>query len=176
MANSSIVELTQSYFDLYNSMVDQSFNMAGLNTELHSSSENVPVEPFEVGSVSTETTEVTEKDIAEFASVSNDYNPLHMDESYSEDGPFGEKIAHGVLCLSIVSSALSRYDGDIIFKELQSVSFTSPVFVGDTITAETTIEEIDGIDATAKFTVYNQDNTEVVSGVALIMDGSELNL
>ncbi|MEL7232057.1 MAG: MaoC family dehydratase, partial [Pseudomonadota bacterium] len=51
---------------------------------------------------------ITEKDIDLFAEVSGDRNPLHMDEAYASQTPFGQRIAHGALTASYISGILGN--------------------------------------------------------------------
>ena len=51
---------------------------------------------------------VTEADIVNFAGISGDYNPLHIDEEFAKKTRFGARIAHGVLTLSIMNRALGK--------------------------------------------------------------------
>lgn len=51
---------------------------------------------------------VTETDIVAFAGLSGDFNPLHMDRAFAAAAPHGERIAHGLLVLSILSGLSTR--------------------------------------------------------------------
>ena len=81
---------------------------------------------------------VTEADVTMFAALSGDYNRLHTDAEYARSGPFGERIAHGLLGLSMVFGLLYRdgidSDGAVAFLGL-SWKFTAPIKFGDTIHA-----------------------------------------
>jgi acyl dehydratase len=81
---------------------------------------------------------VTEADVAMFAALSGDYNRLHTDAEYAAQGPFGERIAHGLLGLSIVIGLAFRTDidpdGVVAFLGL-SWKFSGPIKFGDTIHA-----------------------------------------
>lgn len=78
---------------------------------------------------------VTETDIVIFAGLSGDYNVLHTDAEFMKTSLFGERIAHGLLGLSI-SSGLSTRSGRplaiIAFMELRW-KFKAPIKIGDTI-------------------------------------------
>jgi acyl dehydratase len=81
---------------------------------------------------------VTESDVAQFAGLTGDYNRLHTDAEYMKSSPFGERIAHGLLGLSIANGLKYRTDMDsdgvIAFLGL-TWSFTGPIRLGDTIHA-----------------------------------------
>ena len=96
-------------------------------------------EEFQIGeSVETPGRTVTESDVMAFAALSGDYNQLHTNVEYAKETMFGERIAHGLLALSIVSGLTSR----IGFAEETVEAFISlewkfraPVKFGDTIRA-----------------------------------------
>jgi acyl dehydratase len=81
---------------------------------------------------------VTEADVTMFAALSGDFNRLHTDAEYALSGPFGERIAHGLLGLSMIVGLLYRAgidsDGAVAFLGL-SWRFTAPIKFGDTIHA-----------------------------------------
>ena len=81
---------------------------------------------------------VTEADVPLFAALSGDYNRLHTDAEYAAQGPFGERIAHGLLGLSMVIGLAFRTeidpDGAVAFLGL-SWKFSGPIKLGDTIHA-----------------------------------------
>jgi acyl dehydratase len=81
---------------------------------------------------------VTEAEVTLFAALSGDYNRLHTDAEYAAQGPFGERIAHGLLGLSIVIGLAYRTeidpDGALAFLGL-SWKFSGPIRFGDTIHA-----------------------------------------
>lgn len=94
-------------------------------------------EDFEVGAQRvTEARQVTDEDIRAFAAVSGDYNPLHMDDEYAAAGPFGRRIAHGLLGL-VIASGLMNASGLtaetlVAFLGLEW-GFRRPVFPGDAV-------------------------------------------
>jgi acyl dehydratase len=81
---------------------------------------------------------VTEADVVAFAGLTGDYNRLHTDAEYMRASPFGERIAHGLLGLSIANGLKYRTDMDsdgvIAFLGL-SWQFTAPIRLGDTMHA-----------------------------------------
>ena len=83
---------------------------------------------------------ITEADIVNFAGLSGDFIELHMSEEWSRTGPFGKRIAHGLLVLS-VSSGLTVQLGQttdtvIAFYGIDRLRFTKPTFIGDTVHVE----------------------------------------
>ena len=79
---------------------------------------------------------ITEADIVLFAGLTGDYNPLHTDAEYARDTIFGQRVAHGLLGLSIASGLgwrIGFLEGTVeAFRDLEW-KFSQPVFIGDTI-------------------------------------------
>ncbi len=117
---------------------------------------------------------VTEADIVLFAGLSGDYNLIHTDAEYSKSQVFGQRVAHGLLVLSIASGMAVRLgfmeDTIIAFRGLEW-KFTAPVFAGDTIRLRVAVEEIkpmprlDGGLVRFKMEVLNQRSETVNRGV-----------
>ena len=100
-------------------------------------------EEFEVGDeVLSPGRTVTEADIVAFAALSGDYNPLHTDAEYAKGTIFGERVAHGLLGLSIASGQIERLGfiaGTVeAFMGLEW-KFRGPIKIGDTIHVETKV-------------------------------------
>jgi acyl dehydratase len=88
---------------------------------------------------------VTEADIVQFAGLSGDYNPLHVNEEYCKTTMFGTRIAHGPLVYAIAAGLLFQlhlYDDTLIaFLGFEDLRFTKPVKAGDTIHARVKVLE-----------------------------------
>ncbi|NWF92915.1 MAG: MaoC family dehydratase [Syntrophaceae bacterium] len=115
---------------------------------------------------------ITEADIRDFAKVTGDFNPIHLDQVYAEKTIFKERIAHGVLSIGLISSILGNIlpgHGTIYLS--QEVRFLAPVRIGDTITAKVEVIEIIPEKNRVKFrtTCTNQTGKEVVDGTAWAM-------
>jgi acyl dehydratase len=81
---------------------------------------------------------VTETDIVNFAGISGDYNSIHTDAEFSKATPFGERIAHGLLGLSITTGLIMQLgvmDGTVIAFMGLEWKFKAAVKIGDTIRA-----------------------------------------
>jgi acyl dehydratase len=103
-------------------------------------------EDLEVGRVfPTPARTVTEADLVNFAGVSGDFNPIHTDEEYAKETPFGRRVAHGLLVLAMLTGLRLRtgvFEGTLItWLEIRRYRFLKPVFIGDTIRGETEIAE-----------------------------------
>ena len=87
---------------------------------------------------------ITETDIVNFAGISGDWNLIHTDAEYSKSQMFGQRVAHGLLILSIASGQAVRLgfmeDTIMAFRGLEW-KFVKPVLIGDTIRLRVTIEE-----------------------------------
>jgi 3-hydroxybutyryl-CoA dehydratase len=82
---------------------------------------------------------VTEADIVAFAALTGDYNPLHCDAEYAKGTIFGERIAHGLLGLSIASGQAERLgflEGTVEAFTSLEWKFRGPIKIGDTVHVE----------------------------------------
>ena len=91
-------------------------------------------EEFFVGQkVTTVGRTVTEYDINTFAGLSGDFNQIHTDAEFSRKTPIGQRIAHGILGLSIASGLAMRtgiLEGTVIvFREIAEWKFVKPIFI-----------------------------------------------
>jgi len=79
---------------------------------------------------------ITEHDVVAFAGLSGDYNPLHTDKEFARETPFGERIAHGMLGLSVATGLAARLgfiDGTALAFLGLDWKFKKPILMGDTI-------------------------------------------
>ncbi len=85
---------------------------------------------------------ITEGDIVTFAGLSGDHSQIHTDAEYARGTPYGQRIAHGLLGLSVAVGLLVQVgfiEGTIIaFREL-TWKFSLPIFIGDTLNARATV-------------------------------------
>ena len=96
-------------------------------------------EEFQIGdALETRGRTITESDVVQFAGLSGDYNQLHTDAEYAREAMFGERIAHGLLGLSIASGLSSRLgfaEGTVEAFVSLDWKFRAPIKLGDTIRA-----------------------------------------
>lgn len=131
---------------------------------------------FKVGDKVQSSMEITEKTVQQFAEMSGDFNPIHMDENYAKTTRFGKRIAHGMISGALISRTLATELGPGGIYLAQTMRFLNPVFIGDTITAflsVTNVREEKGI-AIVETIVRNQKNEICVKGEATIMKGEFL--
>lgn len=110
-------------------------------------------------------------DVAAFAEVSKDKNPLHIDPIYAKNTRFGKPIVHGALFFSHFSRVFGTIwpgEGSIYLK--QNIEFLRPIFVGDEATLEIECKSIDLIKKRATFlcTFFNLENKIACQGEAEI--------
>lgn len=92
---------------------------------------------------------ITETDVVNFAGLSGDFNQIHTDAEYSQGTPVGQRVAHGLLVLSIASGLAMRtgiLEGTVIyFREINDWKFVKTVAIGDTIHVEMEVVETKAI-------------------------------
>ncbi len=86
---------------------------------------------------------VTERDIALFAELSGDANPIHLSDDFAAGTKFGQRIAHGMLTASLISALLgTRLPGPGAVYLSQTLTFLAPVRIGDVVTARVEVAEL----------------------------------
>lgn len=87
---------------------------------------------------------ITADDVAAFARLSGDFNALHLDGEFAARTEFARPVVHGFLHASLLSTLIGmKLPGRGALYVSQSIEFTRPVFVGDSVEARATIEKID---------------------------------
>ena len=131
-------------------------------------------EEFEVGdSIESAGRTVTEADIVQFAMLSGDWNQIHTDAEYAKEQMMGERIAHGLLVLSIASGLAVRLgfmeETVVAFMGLEW-EFRKAVKIGDTVRVRATVAEkkemrrLGGGYVWFKLDILNQDDQRVHRG------------
>jgi 3-hydroxybutyryl-CoA dehydratase len=101
------------------------------------------IEDMQPGLTRTIAKTITEKEIALFAEVSEDQNPVHLDEDYASSTLFKGKIAHGMLSAALFSAIIGeQLPGHGAIYLSQSLKFTAPVRPGDHVVAEVSVAEV----------------------------------
>ena len=141
-------------------------------------------EEFESGErISSAGRTVTEADLVAYAGLSGDYNQIHTDAEYSKNTPVGQRVAHGLLGLSIASGLAVQtgiLEGTIItFREVNEWRFLNPIFIGDTIRVDMEVMEkkslrrIGGGLVEIKLEVINQQSEVVQRGTWTVLVASK---
>jgi acyl dehydratase len=103
-------------------------------------------EDFEVGDTFvTPGRTIGAAEISQFAGLSGDFNPIHTDDAFAEASPFGQRIAHGLLGLTVMTGLSIRlgiwHASTIALLGIEDWRFVNPIFAGDTVHAR--IEIVD---------------------------------
>ena len=115
---------------------------------------------------------LSESDIYLFAGITGDLNPAHVNSVTAGEGMFKQRIAHGMLSASFISTVLAMHlPGPGTIYVSQEVQFRAPVFIGDTLTARAEATEKLEERRWVKFhtTVTNQHDKVVVDGHAVVI-------
>ncbi|HEU5095195.1 MAG TPA: MaoC family dehydratase [Reyranella sp.] len=114
---------------------------------------------------------VTDADIAAFAGVSGDTNPIHLHDGFARTTRFGKRIAHGMLSGSFISTVIgTKLPGPGAVYVSQTMAFMAPVMIGDTITAVATVTAID--EKRRRVTL----KTQCLNGEKVVIDGEAVVL
>jgi acyl dehydratase len=126
---------------------------------------------------------VAESDIMTFAGLTGDYNQIHTDAEFSKGTQFGQRIAHGLLGLSIAVGLLMRtgtLEGTALaFREIIEWKFIKPVFIGDTIHVELEARELKAMPraggglAYVALEVKNQKDETLMRGTLAVLVASK---
>ena len=120
---------------------------------------------------------LTDADVLMFTGVSGDTNPLHSNRDFASKTPFGEPIVHGMLTASLISTLIgTKLPGPGCIYMDQSLKFTVPVRVGDTVVARVEILELDDDRPYATLeTICSVDDTVVLKGQAKVKVPRKIN-
>jgi len=130
------------------------------------------IDELSVGQVAELAKTVTESDIVLFAGVTGDFNPVHVDAEAAKQSVFGQRIAHGMLSAGFISAVLGmRLPGPGSIYLSQTLRFTKPVRIGDTVTARVEVVEVIAAKRRVRLatTCRNQNDEVVVEGEAVVM-------
>lgn len=129
------------------------------------------IDKLSTGDAAEFTKTVSESDIYQFAGVTGDLNPAHINETYAAGTFFKTRIAHGMLSAGFISAIFGMQlpgPGTIYLK--QELKFMAPVRIGDTVTARVEVVEVmaEKNRIRARTTCTNQDGTMVLDGEAVV--------
>ena len=124
---------------------------------------------------------ITEADLATFAGLYGEFNPIHVDAVAAGEGPYGQRLVHGILVLAVTSGLrqqLGVFHGSMrAMLEIRSWRFLRPVLIGDTITAVTTVVGLkptskgDAGVVTQRVDAINQHGETVQTGELVLLMG-----
>jgi 3-hydroxybutyryl-CoA dehydratase len=127
---------------------------------------------MKIGDIYEKKFQVTSTQILQFAKVSSDFNPIHIDTKFAQETPFKKPIAHGFLTASFISSVLGNdFPGKGTIYISQSIEFKAPVYANDIITVSIKlIENLGKNKYKLETTCINQNNTLVITGNAIVFN------
>jgi len=126
---------------------------------------------FSVGQTATVTRTITAEDVAAFARLSGDNNALHVDDEFAARTEFRQRVVHGFLHASILSQLVGmKLPGPGALYLSQTLDFTKPVFINDTVEARGTVKKIDPHTRvlTLRTEIFNQNGECVLDGCAQV--------
>ncbi|MCQ4297088.1 MaoC family dehydratase [Pseudomonas stutzeri] len=132
---------------------------------------NTPYAELEVGQQASFEKRVEERDIQLFAAMSGDRNPVHLDAEFAAGTLFKERIAHGMFSGALISAAVAcTMPGPGTIYLGQSMKFTRPVKINDTLTVRLEIlEKLPKNRVRIATRVFNQNEELVVDGEAEVL-------
>lgn len=139
---------------------------------MNESSSEYKFDEISIGDKKKFTEKIDESKLQEFAKLSGDFNPLHMNEEYARTTKFKKRVCHGMLLASFFSKLVGMHlPGKNALYFSQALNFQSPCYLGDQITVEG--EVLDKSDSTRiitiKTSIYNQDGSCLVDGTAKVI-------
>ena len=120
----------------------------------------------------------SEQDVKDFARLSGDFNPIHIDPKFAKTTVFGQRIVHGVLVSSLFSNLLAeKVPGKGSIYLGQTFKFKKTVFFDQTVTAKVDVINVreDKPIVTLKTTCTNEKGEEVISGEAVLMFNPDID-
>jgi 3-hydroxybutyryl-CoA dehydratase len=128
-------------------------------------------EDLSVGQEASLSKTVIEADIAAFAEISGDKNPVHLDAQYAAGTMFKERIAHGMLSAAYISAVFGmKLPGPGAIYISQTLNFKAPVKIGDTVVTTVKVAELIPEKRRARFEcVCSVNSKPVVQGEAVLM-------
>lgn len=128
------------------------------------------ISDFKIGMSFSYEREVLDVDVLDYAKVSGDKNPVHIDDDYAEKSIFGRRIAHGMLTASFISKVFGMdFPGPGCIYLSQTLKFKKPVFIGDTVTIIVEVQSVNIERSRLKLeTTCSVNNESVLTGEAEI--------
>lgn len=127
---------------------------------------------IQIGTTKTFTVKISESLVGDFAKLSGDFNPLHMDEQYAKKTLYKNRICHGFLIASFFSQLIGMHlPGKSALYLSQTLNFELPCFINDEIVIEGRVidKSISTNIITIKTTAFNSQKKVVVDGIAKVI-------
>ncbi len=128
-------------------------------------------EDLSIGMSATYTRAVSAEDIAQFAEVTGDNNPVHLDEEFAASTRFKKRIAHGMLSAGFISTVVgTQLPGSGCIYVSQNLKYRAPVYIGDEVVTTATVTALDERRGFVTLsTICSVKNTDVIRGEAVMM-------
>ncbi len=120
--------------------------------------------------------QITNELVANYAAISNDYNPIHTSTDAAIQAGFPKKVAHGMLTMAITSRFVSALLGENWMIQSFQTAFLSAIFINDTITISRTINSIDDNKLVIKVSGSNEYNKKVINGKLIVVNREKSSL
>ncbi|RJQ34479.1 MaoC family dehydratase [Candidatus Parcubacteria bacterium] len=105
--------------------------------------QELTLDDIRIGDTARLTRTVAAADIDAFAALSGDMNPLHVDDAYATDTPFGKRVVHGFFLGALVSQLIGmQLPGKHALLMKETLEFKQPVFIGDTVQVDGAVTSI----------------------------------
>ena len=117
---------------------------------------------------------ITENMVSNYANVSGDFNPIHLDDEYAKNTEFKNKIVHGMLLISNINEIMYlNFDDNLNKKGSLKIKFRSPLFVNSKLITNLKIKKIDknndGTLYTCEVMCNDVDGNILISGIASVL-------
>ena len=132
---------------------------------------------FQIGEAASVTKAFSKEDVLDFARISSDMNPVHVDSAYAQSTLFKAQIVHGLLVSGLISAVLgTQLPGPGSIYLTQNLRFCAPVFFDEEITARVKVVDWDGVKGrvTLLTEAINQREQIVITGEAKLVMSSFL--
>lgn len=129
------------------------------------------IDEMSIGDSAQFTKTVSETDIYQFAGITGDFNPFHVDEEFASKTFFKGRIAHGMLLGGFISTVVGCHlPGPGAIYVQQQLKFLAPTRIGDTVTTKAEVTDIDNEKnrVTLRTTCTNQEGTMLLDGEAVV--------
>lgn len=127
---------------------------------------------YEIGQSASRTLTFSDEMVHTFAQISGDTNPIHLDDGYAATSRFGKRIVHGMFTAGLISAVIGNdFPGPGTIYMGQTLKFTKPVYIDDTVTATVSVTHIrEGRNIlTLETTCVNQEGEVVIKGEATVL-------
>ncbi|MEY0151528.1 MaoC family dehydratase [Providencia rettgeri] len=128
------------------------------------------IDDLKIGMSASYSQTITDADIKQFAGLSGDRNPVHLDEEYANNSMFKKRIAHGMISSSFFSALFgTKLPGEGCVYVAQSLKFRKPIYIDDTVVATVVVNTIDKVKRRVFFDTYCKvGKQKVITGQAEI--------